>query len=172
MLISKLIFVLAFAFVLTAGSTSRPNVNTRRSLLSIDDNRVGKKKSSKARLSSTPAKKTKPSAHHLPPRASVPGQAPGLKVHCSVLCRPKEGLGSQVFQLIRLRHQWPQLKRPPRGQLESLQAPQKNVQESQGSHAPTHLLKVSQADTVERSSKTVTGHSLGEQRGGHWNSLF
>lgn len=158
--------MLPFAFVLIPDSTSRPNVNTR-SLLSSDDNRVEKKISSKARLPSTPTKKTKPSAHSLPLRASVPGWAPGLKVHCSVLCGPKEGLGSQVFRLIRLRHQWPQLKRPPRGQLESLQAPRKNVQESQGSHAPTRLLKVSQADTIERSSKTVTGHSLGEQGGGH-----
>lgn len=168
MLVLKFTFVLAFAFVLSAGSTSRPNINTRRSLLSIDDNRVEKKNILKSKIILYTCQKN---LSHLPTASHrehlFQARPLALKVHCSVLCWPKEGLGSQVFQLIRLRHQWPQLKRPPRGQLESLQAPPKNVQQSQGSHAPTCLLKVSQADTVERSSKTVTGHSLGEQRGGH-----
>lgn len=78
MLVSKFTFVLAFAFVLSAGSTSRPNVNTRRSLLSIDDNRVEKKKyPQKQDYPLHLPKKSKPSAHRLPPRASVPGEAPG-----------------------------------------------------------------------------------------------
>lgn len=113
----------------------------------------------------------KPTALRLPLWAVAPGWGPGPQGAPSFMLHRQRWSRVLDFWLIRFRHQYPSLRRPPEGSWRALSSP-KNVRKSQGSHAPTGLLKVSQADPVERSSKTVTGNSLREQRGGHWRISF